>query len=75
MPVVSTSLDGHTCDAGYSSRDAIDVAVGVSRMSSASGLAVAKRMGLVAPIAADVPLYKPTPLGEAVLRLLDAEVI
>jgi hypothetical protein len=62
------------CDAGYTSPASIDAAVGVPRMSSASGLAVAKRMGLVAPIAADVPLYKPTPLGETVLRFLDAEV-
>jgi hypothetical protein len=63
------------CHAGYMAPADIDTAVGVPKRSDCSGLAVAKRMGLVAPIAADVPLYKPTPLGETVLRFLDAEVV
>lgn len=42
-------------------------------LSNASGFAVAKRMGLIAPLASSVLLYQVSPLGETVLRFLDAE--
>lgn len=61
------------CDEGLMTPAGIDGAVGVRRTGSASGFAVAKRLGLIAPLASGVPLYKVSPLGETVLRFLDAE--
>lgn len=61
------------CDAGHMTPAGIEAAVGVPRLSNASGFAVAKRMGLIAPLASSVLLYQVSPLGETVLRFLDAE--
>lgn len=61
------------CESGHMSPQTIHAAVGVRRLRNGSGFALAKRMGLVAPVAANVPLYKVSPLGETVLRFLDAE--
>ena len=61
------------CDAGHMTPAGIEAAVGVPRLSNSSGFAVAKRMGLIAPVAHGVPLYKASPLGETVLRFLEAE--
>lgn len=63
------------CQAGYMAPADIDAAVGVPKRPDCSGLALAKRMRLLAPITPNVPLYKPTELGETVLRFLDAEVV
>lgn len=62
------------CASGLMVKKDIDTAVGTSKQSNAGGFVLAKRMGLIAPLNEASILYEPSALGEAVLRLLDAEV-